>query len=42
MFGFDVVALVDWFKWKDLETAVHYARLGAGKLADKMGKVEID
>jgi hypothetical protein len=40
VFGFDVLELVDWFKWKDIETALHYARLGAGKLADKMSKAE--
>ena len=42
VFKFDVVSLVDFFNWKDIEMAVHYAKLGSGKLADKMNSVKAE
>ena len=35
-YGFSIHDLVDFFNWKDLQTAIHYSRMGWKGLADKM------
>lgn len=37
-YGFDVHDLVEWFNWKDIETALHYSSKGYKSLAAKMAR----
>jgi len=40
-YGFEVVDLVNYFDWKDIETALRYAKKGWRGLTEKMNKVKV-